>query len=1281
MQVLLGKFNKRKICLSTIAMGLIVLICAVIIQAPIKGRAAGETRATPTEIQYIAMNLFKIGGRYVYNNEVEQYGITVERNILKLENAGNKETGSIMLKINTIGVTIKLEGDNNTLTADVNGIALNSSKDITITGSGTLNVNGNLACRSYIQESGTVNVNGNLACQSYIQQSGTVNVTSTLGVGIQATNDINITGGTTTVKSTRGHGIESTNGGITVGGNGKVDITSTDNAMNVVGIDKTITFASSVESILKGDNAGINIGNGNLIFNNTGNITVTGGNKGIVSSGAIEINTSGSGNTIVNGKDIGIESNSMIMTSGTLTVNKVDNSWVSPSAGIKTNTFSMSNGTLNVTNNGDNTSGIYVTGTSFGINGGTINITSNGSYTNGIYSDIPMTIGDNVGNTDVIETNINIKQSSSNDVSGHGINCTNEVTINEGNVTIGDDYTYNYAVSSNGLTINGGDLQAKGASRGINATGLLTLNGGSIYASNTVVGDNKYIINCENGLTVDGGYINVAANSDHGRAVMVESGNATINNGNIEIDVNGNCARGIEANSNLIIGGKGTTSGPSIIIKGNIQGNDVEDAFGCGILFKNEFTMNSGELTIDMKNLTDTTAISGIRAYGNTSTMTIKGGNININVDVKQSDGTYGHGDGMSLAGTLTLNGGKLVSKTNGTLLNSAALDTSANVTVNGGIAEFRNTNTLDDVNNTGVGICSSTTLNINGGSVIAQGMHKAVILSGNTNINYAQETNDFSITTLVSTDYLGNNLITYDNISSFDSYRYIEFGALFKKMLKYIANENKIYIGETTGGLNVTPDTSLLTQIGISTGASNGNLIFNNMNFQSKLEYGLIIEGDTTIQLVDNTSNTIGANKNENGVGINSTSNITFTGSGNLKVTGASRAINVNKIIYDGGTDYQLKTVCTSTSVTPTIVTEYPTSPDYTSSKYVEIGPVANYYFKYNANQGKMYKVIPGGDTTALFMNNQLVPGWSIKDDKTLELDDFKFVTLANIGLMIDESATVSFVDNNEITLLNGSQPTYQGMNISGDIVLQGSGTINLGINEDTNNKYTGIYSTGNITIKNGTYNIEGGSYGIQAPSNKLTISNANVVVKGNAKAMDVGTCDIHAKVEGSTNYNGINAVTITDINTTYNSTYLGYSYFNISPAIMTVNITWGSMEFSGQSVWEPSTHTYEGKYLPSESGADKILVENMATSNIPIFAKVKYNKLTESSATDLVNSITGTIATDKDNVAIGIGESSTSTLSLDGVITDTLKQNYGSTSTSVGTVSVTLSDYSIAN
>ena len=85
------------------------------------------------------------------------------------------------------------------------------------------------------------------------------------------------------------------------------------------------------------------------------------------------------------------------------------------------------------------------------------------------------------------------------------------------------------------------------------------------------------------------------------------------------------------------------------------------------------------------------------------------------------------------------------------------------------------------------------------------------------------------------------------------------------------------------------------------------------------------------------------------------------------------------------------------------------------------------------------------------------------------------------------------------------------------------------------------------------------------------------------------------------------------------------------------------------------------------------------MATSNIPMFAKVIYNNLIESSALALVNSITGTIATDKDNVAIGIGESSTSTLSIDGAITDTFKQDYGSTSTSVGTVSVTLSDYSI--
>lgn len=1405
MKVLLGKFHNGKMCVSAIAVGLIVLICAVIIQAPIKGRA-GEITGADYTIEYngeSGNNEFNIGSlkQSEKSTFLEKLGIKSSSEnkikVLTFTDVNFTTSANIALKINA-NVAIKIEGTNSIKSITGVGIEIANNAKVTFTGSGTLTVNGvTYGIKSNgdlvlnhtnndVDKGITVNGQQGIVCNSYTQSSGTVKIEESE------------------------NGIESTSGNIIIGENGVIDVTSTNNAINAGG---TVTFNNTGTCTLKslGTGKGIN-STGDISIGGTGTVEITESQYGMstdgsvsISNGKLIVNSNGSGTrggitsaggVNITGGDVqvttlstdekayGISDSSfagIVISGGTVNINTTSEERLTPvvSAALSSKKVALSGGTTKINVNGVKAQGINVLSDGAGlsisgnaqvevkgdiqgysgydqsavyvdstmnVSGGSLSVDVTNKVDNSYITGITTT-GDLTVNGGEVSSIVNVKygdESSNTYGSSDGILVNNNLSVNGGKLTAktnGQDNTYasgihvvketritsgevyvdnnnpNYTsavndlhgiYAENGFTMSGGIFTAKGISSGIFAYNQpINITGGvitastkkveahAIYTLNTVTiengeliltseGNNSYGIYAS-GLTIGKESVTTGPTITINKTIkedskvyngIYSSGDMTIYGGNIEVETSGQAARGIDAERKLTIGNTDSEVGPTISVKGDIKNDSSGKYDRCGIYVGSTFTVNSGNIIVNLKNSKDTSYITGI--YAN-STMAMSGGDIEVNVDSKQSDDTYGHSDGMVVKGAMTLAGGKVVSKTNGATNESAGIHVNS-MTVSGGKAEFRNTNVLNSVVNSvkRIGLYSDASINIKGGYVIAQGMEQATLLNGNPVINYSATNEYYSVTTLVTTDYNGANLSIYHSENDISQYKYVEFGKEYKNYIRYNVSNNKIYLGDKE--LDVTNDQSILEDIGISI-ISEGKLKITNMNFISKVEYGLKIEGNATIQISNNSDNTIYVEKDiadKEEYGIYCTGNLSFEGSGTLNVTGYKQAIYANNINYISGTDYELKPTGTGDNVTHTVSTKYPSNPNYSTIKYIEIGPVANYYLEYQASTGKMYKVVNDSNKTPI-NNNELVYGWSIAGDKTLVLDGFHFETCASTGLKIVDGGKVNVSNANSIVSLYDSQSGYTGIDIDGSITLQGTGTLNLKKNEYTTDKYTGIESSGNVTIEGGTYNIHGETYGIKASGNTLAISNANVVIKGNARAMDVGTCDIHAKVEGSTNYNGTNAVTITDINTTYNTTYLGYSYFNISPAIMTVNITWGSMEFSGQSVWEPSTHTYEGKYLPSESGADKILVENMATSNIPIFAKVKYNKLTESSATDLVNSITGTIATDKDNVAIGIGESSTSTLSLDGVITDTFKQTYGSTSTPIGTVSVTLSDYSI--
>lgn len=1413
MQVLLGKLNIRKLCLSTIAMGLIVLICAVIIQAPIKGRAEAIADANYT-ITYERIDAennvfgFTDGTTQLTQEQLAKIGISAQGDssapIITLNNVNFTTSADVALKIDSTNlndsviVEIKLVGENNITSTATNGKGIYGTKKLRFTGDGNLTVSGD-----------SIGIEGDH--NLHFNQRGTINATSTSGKAIYCPYRVTINSGTLNVTGySKAIHLESEELYM-YGGKLIARVTASESRPNTIDVPDLIMndgsievsasannsiaiFASTSVSFINGsikitqnglDVKGIRTprftmgdGSSNPSINVSGNIKAESGydyhscgifvgNAMTVNSGQININLT---NQLDTSKIAGINvegTGGLTVHGGTITgrmnMSAYGNTeWYGDNIRVKDGAVSIDGGTLDLHTGGignglHSTTGdinisdgivkssIYGTNskaiygeTGINITGGSVDVFTEEDNNFGIYSGGTVSIGAE-DDTDNIDTNIIVKRDWGNDSSG--IYATSDMTIYEGNITIGKSTEYNF---NNGIYVGGlldiksGTIISYGIEKGISASNL-NISGGSI-TTEALGANNTRGIYVSSNLNISGGYIEAKANGNYVRGILVEgSGTTEITAGQIEVEVSGNFTKGIHTDGVLIVG-TSQTEGPTINVKGDIQNTLYYNYDESGIFSQSYFTMHSGNINIDIKNTkatdinnpsnTSNNYIAGIVSKnGSSGGITINGGNLEINVDVEQPDGSFCGGDGLFTYGNITINGGRVISKTNGgvywvtnngnkVLYHSSGIDAKKDLTITGGEVQAINTNTSNTYTYTdsetseektiyiGVGLYSDAQINITGGHIIAQGISRA-LAAESTSISSEVIQNGI-ITILASENYSGNPLEEYESAKN-DSYEYVEIGVRHTYYLRYDVAAKNIFVGpEKEDGSDVslgddadeddTNDTEdILASMGITIDAANDTLILNNAIIESAVQYGLYIEGNATIQLAEKSVSRITANNAvDNEVlgtiksicGIYCTGALTIKGPGELIVSGYDQAIKVSETgsiklakATEVGTDYDMIPLKGGTSADGVNVVEYPVISDtsaWNSYKYVHIGKMPVYFFRFNSSEGQMYKVV--GSTATPIDKNQVVYGWSISTDKTLTLDDFDFVTSASNAFEVvgTEEAKIKIMDNCSITTLYNSQSSYNGIYCSVATTFSGTGKLNLSKNAVAGTTYTGINAAEGVSFTGGTYNIAGEECGIYVASGKkYKVSNATIEASATSSSTSKGAIYIDGtpsefvvdeKVQVSSDKTGTSPTLVKDYNISGYITYNTKPYIKIEPIVISVSITWGDMNYVGNNEWNPNDHSYSAKISPSTTTSGLIKVVNNSTSNVPVYAQVDVNMTNTYSITAAL----GGSITNGAKKMLNVGENMEDNLKLSAPqplsdINDEV----------VGTVSVTLSDY----
>ncbi len=455
-----------------------------------------------------------------------------------------------------------------------------------------------------------------------------------------------------------------------------------------------------------------------------------------------------------------------------------------------------------------------------------------------------------------------------------------------------------------------------------------------------------------------------------------------------------------------------------------------------------------------------------------------------------------------------------------------------------------------------------------------------------------------------------------------------------------YSAEGDGFYGITTTGKITFYGDSSSILEVNAYNWDENGNKDCAAIAANGTDADGNAIEGKVNIQGATVKANGHGCN----GKGIYARSSIAIYGAnvtasggnsshasglsaeeisitGGIVVTkGGAKAIGVSavdKLILDKGGDMSTELIEGSTvyadTYTHSDIIDYPSINSLASYKYIKIGEVPTYYYKYTNN--KLYKV--SKDSTVTELNSTTWPtGCSVTEDGKLELNGFNFVTTANKVIYIVGKANVLVSGTNTIrSVCNTVDDSY------------------------------GIYSDSiiNITSTEGKLNVKGGKSAIAVDST-------------------TGRCNVNGRVDASTTVDGALSP-IKD--SEFNSHYAEYKHVEIVPKVISVDITWGDMDF------KYSESDLNEKWSNNTPDGDKIIVANKG-SNVPVTASIEYipnSKYTE---------ITGNILQSKDpaaeyknNTTVIVGSSIDAYLSLDGILSSSTTSK-----TTIGKVTVTISE-----
>ncbi|RVT91189.1 autotransporter outer membrane beta-barrel domain-containing protein [Sphingomonas crocodyli] len=435
----------------------------------------------------------------------------------------------------------------------------------------------------------------------------------------------------------------------------------------------------------------------------------------------------------------------------------------------------------------------------------------------------------------------------------------------QGNFAISGDLTDRPDATGNGgLIVTGGNTLSLTGDNSF--SGSTTLNGGSTLS---VAGTNSL---GTGGVTLDSGTLTTTAALDTNAAITLAGAGNVIDTGNNALGLGG----GLTGTGDLTITGgnvvnvTGTSNNSGMV---TLTGGTTLSVAGTNSLGSGGLTLNGGTLTttaaLDTSAAITVTGTSNVIDTGNntlglggglsgTGNVTITGGNI-VNVTGASTNSgmvTLIGGTTLSVASTNSLGSGGLTLN-GGTLTTTAALDTSAAITVTG-------TSNIIDTGNNALGL---------GGGLTGTG--NVTIIGGNI-VNVTGASNNSGMVTLT-----GGTTLSVAGTNSLGS------GGL------------------TLNGGTLTTTAALDTGAAITlTGASN---VIDTGNNVLGLGGGLTGTGDLTI-LGGNVVNVTGASNNSGMV--------TLTGSTTLSVAGTN-ALGSGGLTLNGGTLTTTAALGTGTAIT----------------------------------------------------------------------------------------------------------------------------------------------------------------------------------------------------------------------------------------------------------------------------------------------------------------------------------------------------------------------------
>jgi filamentous hemagglutinin family protein len=541
--------------------------------------------------------------------------------------------------------------DNGTLnvygsSANQNGIGLNTNSLLSVTGNGSVTLNGTTNGTTANGVNGVALTGTVLATNGgSLDVNGKANGT---GAGVGIGNNATITAetnGTVNMNgiSTNGTGVDYQNGTIIANGNGSaININGSSNAGNGVSVNSAINASNagivningvSNSSALSASNASVyagvalgstgvlsSDGNGSLIDVNG---TATDASRGIVLS-------SGSSATMTNSGEIDLSGNTVngsagVQMSGNASVDGDGSTLNVTGTSVERSAVLMGSGILNVTN------------------GGAVNL--DGTSTNGAGVSVPGTVLTSDGNGSVInlagEGAVGVYLNSvANATNGGEINfdglstCTSGVSIGSSTGAEGVNIGVAGSVWANGTDANGSPST-------INVNGSSAEGLSGVQISGSAQGDNGGVLNL-GGKSTNGTGVNIGSNGTVSSNGTDASGNPT------QVTVNGTSTNGSGVNNNGTA--EATNSGVLTIIGNSTNGTGVDNQNGTITAIGNgsEVTVNgtstNGNAGVDNTNGTMTEVAGGNITVNSNPPMI---GNPVVNASVSSgSSGSGGHGGG-----------------------------------------------------------------------------------------------------------------------------------------------------------------------------------------------------------------------------------------------------------------------------------------------------------------------------------------------------------------------------------------------------------------------------------------------------------------------------------------------------------------------------------------------------------------------------------------------------------------------------------------------------------